>query len=198
MLGRALVAGAVVVIATASARAQSPVGQPAAGNPSASHDSLGTVPDSARAAVRDSSRHEPVERRFDQPHWVMLRSLVVPGWGQMTNGSWTKALLLGGGEVGLGLAAVADNRKLNDLRARINTGTGDADTQNALIDTYNNRLNSLTQHEWLLGGMVVYALVDAYVDAHFRHFRTEFENDRALPGGHPAGAGARLSLEWTF
>ena len=30
----------------------------------------------------------------------MLRSLFVPGWGQLYNGKWFKALVIGGTEIG--------------------------------------------------------------------------------------------------
>ena len=54
--------------------------------------------------------------------------------------------------------------------------------------------------------MIAYALVDAYVDAHFRGFDVEFRNDPALPAGTspnaPAGGGGgpgvRLALRWDF
>ncbi|HET7226194.1 MAG TPA: DUF5683 domain-containing protein [Candidatus Eisenbacteria bacterium] len=190
-----------MLVAGGAARAQSPVGQPTAGSPSATRDSLGASQADERAAAADTaSRHEPVVKRFDQPRWVMLRSLVVPGWGQASNGSWTKAVILGSGEIALATAALADNRELDRLREQIDVGTGDLDTQNALIDRYNHRLNLLNTHEWLLGGVIVYALVDAYVDANFKHFRAEFETDRALPRGPRPGrpTGARVSLEWAF
>jgi uncharacterized protein DUF5683 len=190
-----------MLVAGGAARAQSPVGQPTAGNPSATRDSLGASQPAERAAVADTAtRHEPEVRRFDRPRWVMLRSLVVPGWGQAANGSWTKAVILGGGEIALATAALADNRELDRLRRQIDVGTGDLDTQNALIDRYNHRLDLLNTHEWLLGGVIVYALVDAYVDANFRHFRAEFETDKALPPGTRPGrpTGARVSLEWAF
>jgi hypothetical protein len=46
--------------------------------------------------------------------------------------------------------------------------------------------------------VIVYAMVDAYVDAHFRNFDVDFETDPALPGGAPAEAGGRLLLRWRF
>jgi hypothetical protein len=62
--------------------------------------------------------------------------------------------------------------------------------------------------QWLLGGMLAYALIDAYVDAHFRTFDIDFRNDPALPrdespepapgGGRHDATGARLSLRWHF
>ena len=45
--------------------------------------------------------------------------------------------------------------------------------------------------------LVVYSLVDAYVDAHFRNFKIEFETDPALPQG-AKGAAARVAWELRF
>jgi hypothetical protein len=56
----------------------------------------------------------------------------------------------------------------------------------------------------MLGGVLAYALVDAYVDAHFRNFDLEFRNDPALtPAGEAPSSAVpapvtRLALRWTF
>jgi hypothetical protein len=49
----------------------------------------------ARRARRDSMR---VARMgvLDEPRYVMLRSLLVPGWGQLHNHAWFKAALVAG------------------------------------------------------------------------------------------------------
>jgi hypothetical protein len=63
-----------------------------------------------------------------------------------------------------------------------------------LIFEYNNLLSGYETRQWLLGALVVYAMLDAYIDAHFRSFKLEFEGDPALP----AEPGARLSVGWRF
>ncbi len=69
---------------------------------------------------------------------------------------------------------------------------------NAVAGSYNSLLNGQVSRLWLLGGVVIYAMVDAYVDAHFRNFKVEFEHDPALPGGKPATGRTRLFLRWVF
>jgi Family of unknown function (DUF5683) len=135
-----------------------------------------------------------------EPRWVMLHSLVVPGWGQAINGSWLKAGVIGGGEIALGAAMLADARAVRRLDRDVVAArlAGDRGAENQLVSDYNNRLARLTSREWLLGGLVVYSLVDAYVDAQFKNFKLEFQRDPALPGGAPASSGARLSLRWTY
>lgn len=147
----------------------------------------------ARRARRDSIR---VARMgvLDEPRFVMLRSLFVPGWGQLHNRAWFKAALVAGGEAWFVSDVVADGRKLKDLDAELAAANraGDFDARNAAVERYNARLNHMVGREWLLGGLLVYSLIDAYVDAHFVNFRFEFEHDSARPEG------VRFGLEKRF
>jgi hypothetical protein len=198
-------------VSLAGVAAAQPPGPP--GAPPAPRDSLarpaGALADSAvgefdlrrfRIAPMDSTRFRFHRGRFDAPRWVMLRSLALPGWGQLHNGSWLKAVLLGGGEVALIAGIVQDNGSLDGLRAAAERARVESDdaTYNAAVQAYNDRLDRMTSREWLLGAVVVYALADAFVDAHFRDFRIEFEYDPALPGGTPGAGGARLAAGWAF
>lgn len=193
-----------------SAIAQSPVHQPTSGLPSVTRDSLGMVkPDSSRTVTshRDTLARLPWSL---QPRQVMLRSLLVPGWGQAVNGSWTKAVVIGAAEVAIGAGILSDEHSLRNLQRDIDAAraAGDQDAANAAITSYNDRLDRQNQREWLLGGVMLYSLVDAYVDAHFRGFRQEFEHDPALPDTLRYGPGVRfhtggarrlrLSVEWPF
>jgi len=137
--------------------------------------------------------------RFDQPRWVMLRSLVLPGWGQVHNRAWLKALGVVAGEVSLGLGIRNDERELDRLSAAADAAqeANDEDAFLAAVSAYNVRLDSSIRRRWLLGALLAYALLDAYVDAHFRHFDVEFDTDPPLPGGAPP-AGGKLSMRWTF
>ncbi len=147
----------------------------------------------ARRSRRDSLRvaHQGA---LDEPRFVMLRSLVLPGWGQLHNRAWVKAGVIGGGEIFLVTDIFSDDRKLRDLNAAIGAAIAarDPDAQNAAIGRYNARLNHMVGREWLLGGLLVYSLIDAYVDAHFVNFQFEFNHDSARPSG------VRLSWERRF
>jgi len=138
--------------------------------------------------------------RFEAPRWVMLRSLAVPGWGQLHNGSWIKATLIAAGEGTLAARLIEDDRQLGRLNARVDAArtAGDAQAELDAVAAYNDRQSALVGHEWLLGGLLLYAMVDAYVDAHFRHFDAEFRHDPALPDGPPAAPKLRLSYRWSF
>ncbi len=160
----------------------------------------GAAVDSAGAG--SAPRRAPPETPqgiFEQPRWVMLRSLVVPGWGQLHNGSWLKALAMATGEGLIGRRVLDDQRVLRRLDREVaaSRAAGDIERENELIASYNARLDQSVRRQWLLAGVLTYSLLDAYVDAHFRDFRLEFENDPALPGGVRRG-GARVSIRWRF
>lgn len=151
-------------------------------------------------AAADTVRVRPRRGRFDTPRWVMLRSLVLPGWGQIHNRAWLKAVVLGGGELWIVGGLLNDDRRMRQLmgEADVARANGDSDGYNSAVDAYNVRLERFVSRQWLLGGLLGYALMDAYVDAHFRDFKVEFEYDRALKGGRPAAGQTRLSLRWAF
>jgi hypothetical protein len=138
--------------------------------------------------------------RFDAPHWVMLRNAVFPGWGQAANGSWIKAGAVAVGEIGLAWRLFDDRRALDQLQSQVDDAraAGDDALEASLIDSYNTRLNSYTGRQWFLGAVFVYSLLDAYIDAHFRNFKAEFETDPALPGGVPPATSTRVGLRFDF
>jgi hypothetical protein len=168
-------------------------------------DSLAAMPRQnrrARAAYQDSVRAAKAAQPphwSDQPRWVMMRSLLVPGWGQAHNGAWIKAVAVAGAETWLIVGVISDRNELDRLQGEINSAgaAGDAARQEALVNEYNNLLDKFVGKQWLLAGVVVYSLLDAYVDAHFKNFDIEFRNDPALPGG-PSSATQRLELRWHF
>ena len=125
---------------------------------------------------------------------------MVPGWGQLYNGSWFKALAVAGGEGGLVAALFRDRRVLDRMLADVDRARASHDdvTEQALVDDYNARLNGYVTHQWLLAGMVGYALLDAYIDAHFRGFMLEFKSVPALPRASSPASGKQVGVRVTF
>jgi hypothetical protein len=138
--------------------------------------------------------------RLDEPRWVMMRSLLLPGWGQLHNRAWFKALAIGGTECWILAGMLEDDRQLRRLRSESDRAAagGDNEAYNAAVDAYNDRLEGLVTREWWLGGLLLYSMLDAYVDAHFRDFKVEFGYDRVLRDGSAPGGRARLSVGWGF
>ena len=140
-----------------------------------------------------------------QPRYVMMRSLIFPGWGQAYNRAWFKSAAVMGGEVALGITIHKDSQKLKDLQAQLDQLQTGAPDYVAVANEYNNQIDQRTAHTWLLAAVVTYAMVDAYVDAHFRGFDMEFKHDPALPNGPPpashgggGGGTTQLGLRWHF
>ncbi|RPH89782.1 MAG: hypothetical protein EHM72_19915 [Calditrichaeota bacterium] len=94
---------------------------------------------------------EPVDSvQVKNPKTAMLKSLVVPGWGQFYNGKWFKGILIAGTEIGLVANAVAQNQFAQQAT--------DADERFFYEDNRNLSF-------WLLGAALLYSVADAYVDA---------------------------------
>ncbi|HYM82252.1 MAG TPA: DUF5683 domain-containing protein [Candidatus Limnocylindria bacterium] len=149
--------------------------------------------------ARDRPPPPPLPTGWDRPRWVMLRSLALPGWGQLHNGSWWKAAGVAAGEVWLGLRILEGERELDRLAREANAALerNDVELHNDRIEQFNARFDDAIRDRWLLGGVVIYALLDAYIDAHFKNFDVQFDADPALPPG-PASPGGRVSVGWRF
>lgn len=209
------VAGAIALVAGVVAAALVGLAARAGAQTPAPHDTIIVVPtppdttgsaDTTRrgAAVtkpRGTAGYFPKRGRWDAPRWIMMRSLVIPGWGQLANHSWVKATLVAGSETGLILGISNDYKDLDALQTAVDQARleGNSDNEVAAVNAYNAKLDQVVRREWLLGGVLVFALMDAYVDAHFRDFDIEFKHDPALPEGVPTSSKeTRLGLRWHF
>jgi hypothetical protein len=120
--------------AGAPARAAAPDSTAAAADAAAVADSSrGASTTSAPAASgvveiprrpQDERREPEKLSRFDQPHWVMLRSLVLPGWGQFHNKAWIKGTVVALVDGGMRVRLVRDERNLTDLNDQANANLG--------------------------------------------------------------------------
>ncbi len=107
----------------------------------------------SQSAAVDSSAHDTTVTK--NPTGAMLRSLVVPGWGQFYNGKWFKGLLVAGTEIGL----VANAYVLNQWAK-------EATNEDDRYFYLDNRNLSF----WILGATILYSMADAYVDAQLYNF----------------------------
>jgi hypothetical protein len=209
----------LAALAARPALADLPPGAPGAA-PAPGIDSVATPPpvpvDTAGKLVQVGSvRHIPAaipdttHHAYSEPRYVMFRSMLVPGWGQLYNGSWIKATLFVGVEGALITQIIQDEQHLNQLSQTADDAQANNDEAafDAAINAYNDRLAASISRRWLLGAAIAYSMVDAYVDAHFRNFKVEFGPDPALPpdmaptsgkGKKKSGTGGRMSFRWSF
>jgi hypothetical protein len=136
----------------------------------------------------------------------MLRSTVLPGWGQATNHAWIKVAVVVAGEGFLAYQAydawqaeldATDNANRMAQAAADAGNNGDDGSAAIYTDRYNQYLadseryrNTKVNMIWWTAVAHLFQMVDAYVDAHFRNFDAEFRSEAS---GGP-GAGPRVSL----
>ena len=101
-------------------------------------------------AQSDSTRVEPQEKK--SPTGAMIRSLLVPGWGQFYNGKPIKGTIVAAAEVGSVVAFFVRRDQINSEVRPV----GQAPKRNFYL------ISSL--------GIVFYSVVDAFVDAHLDEF----------------------------
>ncbi|MEM8599034.1 MAG: DUF5683 domain-containing protein [Bacteroidota bacterium] len=159
------------------------------------------------------------------PRGSLLRSLAVPGWGQIYNGQWGKAPIAFGAVAGMTVLVVVnhldylqwreaylfsaceelecdpDQPGVNPNAAFIDSwqALGEPSTQLAL----NNRDVLRRNRDFsILIGLLVYGIqtLDAYVSGHLLDFDvSEDLSLRALPALTPEGTvGGRVALRWVW
>lgn len=94
-------------------------------------------------------------KKTKSPKGAMIRSLIIPGWGQFYNGKWFKGLVIGGTEIGLITNAVIQNQMA-------------VKAVDQLEKEFYQENRSLSI--WWLGAAVLYSITDAFVDAHLYDF----------------------------
>ncbi len=139
-----------------------------------------TGPISGAGAARSDSSHVVT------PGGALLRSAILPGWGQIYTGHKVKgvAMIIADATI-IGLAIHADTR-VKDLAVP----GGD---QLVLEEWRNKRENRIL----LAVGLILYSMADAFVDAHFHDFDSDdarFGVEVEPPPGNGLAPGIRISL----
>lgn len=121
---------------------------------------------------------------FPDPNHVFFRSLMLPGWGQVTNNQSWKVPLIAGALAGVAVYSVYLDREYRDYRAAFyNASRPDSDEKFGPTppDLINVNVNQLRSNRNLLrnrrdfmivmfGATYLLQGVDAYVYAHMRSF----------------------------
>ena len=168
---------------------------PAAGRAvAASPDSLGLP---APQMVDPSERVEQlgdtlaVGSGFSAPSWVMMRSFLVPGWGQAKNGSWWKALFCAGVGAAFYERLYFEDRMVDEYRAKM-AAADDEYLAAVLAGKVERHRNHRRDFIWWTGLFLALCGGDAYVDAHLRGFEVKIQvaPDFQPPIHEPAGESA--------
>lgn len=123
---------------------------------------LGLFLSSAQARAQPANGVPSVETRSDSlvPRAALLRSAILPGWGQHYNGKPYKALFFAGASATLFSMAAAEQRALDDARSP---------------QEHEDRIARRNTRILFFALSATLASIDAYVDAHLAHFADRWD-----------------------
>jgi hypothetical protein len=145
--------------------------------------------DSLRIEAGQTSPADFKPRR--SPMGALLRSVVVPGWGQYYNRKYIKSAIVCGAETFFIVRAVHWWVKAEDEYASIQ-GLPESE-QRAAFARYSAYRSNRNDYLWLTGLTVFFSMFDAYVDAHLAGFDVDL-----TPQFSPPADEVRLDLTLRF
>jgi hypothetical protein len=164
-------------------------------------DSTGAqLEDSTKAQMRDttntpassnagsSSELSGTESSVEPAYRVVLRSLVYPGWGQLYNRKYLKALAVFTSEATLLGMIYTESRQATEAYDD-HLVAPDLATSERLYAEYERHFNRRDSLIWWTAGVVLFSLADAYVDANLITFEDEFAESQKRVGISLTGGG---------
>jgi hypothetical protein len=121
----------------------------------------------------------PQGTKWPKPTLTLVKSMVVPGWGQITNRKYVKAAIAIGLETWFIYGAAYEWSKMNDALVRLRTDSTDFQA----FPDYNFHRGNRADYLWFLGITVFVSMFDAYVDAHLRPYDDDTIPDVEPPPG---------------
>ena len=118
--------------------------------------------------VEESSSDLPAKTK--SPIGAMIRSGLVPGWGQLYNEQYLKSgvvFMLEGMLIG---GAVVEHRRSEDDRGEWKDPTKSDQKREAAWSRFSRRVDKRNTYLWYLAGVKFLSIVDAFVDAHLYWF----------------------------
>ena len=134
-----------------------------------------------------------------RPRTALIRSALLPGWGQYSNGNPLKAALFGGAAAGFLAALLVEhgnlgqtNAEIRDARAALASGGGDPELLARIAQlegVYEDRAARRNTRLLYVFTTATLAALDAYVDAHLADFGPS--PDAAVPSAVDIEVGPR-------
>ncbi len=108
--------------------------------------------------------------RAKSPTGALIRSGVVPGWGQLYNEQYVKCGLVFVTEGMLIAGAVVEHLRAEDDHQELDDPLNSDQEREAAWLRYSRRIDKRNTYLWYLAGVKFLSMVDAYVDAHLYRF----------------------------
>jgi Family of unknown function (DUF5683) len=150
---------------------------------------------SAEAQPQPEESADPELGYFDTPTWVMMRSLAVPGWGQVHNRSWLKALFVVGVEGAMIERLLYEKNRVHYYRNLKYERPDEADYYQMKEDRHKGHRRDFI---WWTSLFVFVSMWDAYVDAHLKYFDVELQTSPEVFEGAVPEETVDLSLRLSF
>ncbi len=131
------------------------------------------------------------EKPHRSPMGALLRSVVVPGWGQLYNRKYIKAGLVAGFETFFLIKAVDWWRRTEDQYDLVQNSP--EELQPFEFARYQNYRQNRNDYLWAAGITIFLSMFDAYVDAHLAGFDID-----VTPDFEPESETAELRLRLRF
>jgi len=118
--------------------------------------------------VPDSAGFRPVKTK--NPAGALLRSLALPGWGQLYNEQYIKSALAAAAEGLLVAGAVIEHGRAEDDHSIYQDLSRSDEVREAAWRRYSRRIDKRNTYLWYYAGFKFLSAIDAYVDAHLYRF----------------------------
>ena len=175
-------------------------------------DGAGTTTDTARVdttlfdnkgellsftPVTDSVNYE--QHLSQNPTKALFKSALIPGWGQLGNGSIIKAVIFAGMDATMIAAAIHHGRKASDYKRQFEEAE-DLELRRAYYELYLDRKDNRNAYTWYAVIVTFLSMFDAYVDAHLSGF-PERDQSKSLSfdvGGEVEQPGIKATVNYSF
>lgn len=124
----------------------------------------------AACAANAYAQVDSLRIRKVHPTGALFRSAIIPGWGQLYNRKYLKALIFLGGEGYLVYSIRKDWKEADRHEANFRSAFDDPAYQAIEFNKYQDSRDARNLKMWILAATVFYSMFDAYVDAQLANF----------------------------
>lgn len=104
------------------------------------------------------------------PTGALIRSAIVPGWGQVYNRKYIKAVIIAAGESWLAYGIYNDWKEADEHQRNFQSATDDPAYQASEFAKFTDARDQRNLKMWILAAGIFYSMFDAYVDAQLANF----------------------------